>query len=334
MTFLILCLFFLSPLLITVIYNVDRDIFKAFNYGFKHHKQPFLLKQYTNKNRFIVLKEQYQYLYDMRDVFYLSNDFLNHFKRLEDFSKTDYVSETFMYSEEHYTFDNTVSIFERIERLYKEKSLFSVSITQLLSETVIAIIYTEKSPEERIKKFLKMQEKSHVKLYKNEILQLVNDNKDLTLCNSLVFVEYVDYLALLNTSQSHDNVYKFIFKNAQRDFENKFKEVYEYYNTRVLNNLTNYHNRKIQVELLNKIDYLIDNLPPRQLEKRVRLLSIHKEVNNLKIDTSHELLVKIQEEIKIILNSYSKFLEKEVNKDSIEVQAFYRYLKTVSKDSL
>ena len=334
MTFLILCLFFLSPLLITVIYNVDRDIFKAFNYGFKHHKQPFLLKQYTNKNRFIVLKEQYQYLYDMKDVFYLSNDFLNYFKRLEDFSKTDYVSETFMYSEEHYTFDNTVSIFERIESLYKEKSLFSINITQLLSETVIAIIYTERSPEERIKKFLKMHEESHVKLYKNEILQLVNDNKDLTLCNSLVFVEYVDYLALLNTSQSHDNVYKFIFKNAQRDFENKFKEVYEYYNTRVLNNLTNYHNRKIQVELLNKIDYLIDNLPPRQLEKRVRLLSIHKEVNNLKIDTSHELLVKIQEEIKIILNSYSKFLEKEVNKDSIEVQAFYRYLKTVSKDSL
>ena len=102
----------------------------------------------------------------------------------------------------------------------------------------------------------------------------------------------------------------------------------------MVNELSIYRNKKIQKEILNKIDYLIDNLPPRQLEKRVRLLSIHKEVNNLKIDTSHELLVKIQEEIKIILNSYSKFLEKEVNKDSIEVQAFYRYLKTVSKDSL
>lgn len=334
MAFLILCLVFLSPLLVTVIYNVVRDIFKAFNYGFKHHKQPFLLKQYTNKNRFIVLKEQYQYLYDMKDVFYLSKDFLNYFKRLEDFSKTDYVSETFMYSEEHRTFDNIVSIFERIERLYKEKSLFSINVTQLLSETELCIIYTERSPKERIKKFLKMHEKSHVKLYKNEILQLVNDNKDLTLCNSLVFVEYVDYLVLLNTSHSHDNVYKFIFKKAQRDFENKFKEVYDHYNIRVLNNLNNYHNRKIQIELLNKIEYLIDNLPKTELEKRVRLLSISKEINNIDLNTSQELFDKIQKELIIILESYSKFLEKEVNKDSIEVQAFYRYLKTVSKDSL
>ena len=334
MTFLILCLFFLSPLILFIIYNVVKNIFKVFNYSFKRHKQPFLIKESTNKNRFIVLKEQYQYLYDMKDVFYLSNDFLNCFKRLEDFSKTDYVSETFMYSEEHRTFDNTVSIFERIESLYKEKSLFSINITQLLSETVIAIIYTEKSPEERIKKFLKMQEKSHVKLYKNEILQLVNDNKDLTLCNSLVFVEYVDYLALLNTSQSHDNVYEFILKKAQRDFENKFKEVYEYYNTRVLNNLTNYHNRKIQIELLNKIEYLIDNLPKTELEKRVRLLSISKDINNIDLNTSQELFEKIQKELIIILESYSMSLEKEVNSDSIEVQAFYRYLKTVSKDSL
>ena len=71
MTFLILCLFFLSPLILFIIYNVVKNIFKVFNYGFKRHKQPFLLKQYTNKNRFIVLKEQYQYLYDMKDVFFI-----------------------------------------------------------------------------------------------------------------------------------------------------------------------------------------------------------------------------------------------------------------------
>ena len=57
-------------------------------------------------------------------------------------------------------------------------------------------------------------------------------------------------------------------------------------------------------------------------------------IYNINLNTSRELFEKIQKELIIILESYSKFLEKEVNKDSIEVQAFYRYLKTVSKDSL
>ena len=57
-------------------------------------------------------------------------------------------------------------------------------------------------------------------------------------------------------------------------------------------------------------------------------------IYNINITTSRELFEKIQKELIIILESYSMSLEKEVNSDSIEVQAFYRYLKTVSKDSL
>ena len=334
MAFLILCLVFLSPLLVTVIYNVVRDIFKAFNYGFKHHKQPFLLKQYANKNRFIVLKEQYQYLYDMKDVFYLSNDFLNHFKRLEDFSKTDYVSETFMYSEEHKTYDNVVFCFKKIAELHKDKCLFSVNITNILNESTICLVYSQPSPRKRIEKFMSLDTFNLSDKYIYEISKIINKNLDLELCSSLIFIEAVDYLSVLNSDMNSTPSFKYVLKRYEKDFIDKFKEVYEHYNFKVVNELSIYRNKKIQKEILNKIDYLIDNLPPRQLEKRVRLLSIHKEVNNLKIDTSHELLVKIQEEIKIILNSYSKFLEKEVNKDSIEVQAFYRYLKTVSKDSL
>lgn len=334
MTFLILCLFFLSPLLVTVIYNVDRDIFKAFNYGFKHHKQPFLLKQYTNKNRFIVLKEQYQYLYDIKDVFYLSNDFLNYFKRLEDFSKTDYVSETFYYSEEHEIYDNANRCFEKIAELHKDKCLFSINITNILDESIICLVYSQPSPRKRIEKFMSLDKFNLNDKYTYEINKIVDKNLDLKFCSSLIFVEVVDYLSVLNSDLNSTPSFTFMLKRYEKDFIEKFKEVYEHYNFKVVNDLSIYRNKKIQKEILNKIDYLIDNLPPRQLEKRVRLLSIHKEVNNLKIDTSHELLVKIQEEIKIILNSYSKFLEKEVNKDNIEVQAFYRYLKTVSKDSL
>lgn len=302
--------------------------------NFKSDKQPFSFKQYIPVNRFIVLKEQYQYLYDMKDVFYLSKDFLHYFQKLEEFSKTDYVSETFMHSEEHRTYDNTVSLFKRIERLYKEGSLFSINVTQLLSETEISIIYIENSPKERIMKFFKRQEKPCIKLYRNEILNLIENNNDLYKCNSLVFVEYVDYLVLLNSSHTHDNVYKIIFQKARKDFENKFKEVYNYYNFKIINNLNNYHNRKIQITLLDKINYLIDNLPKTELEKRVRLLSISKEITDIDLNTSQELFIKIQEELITILQSYSKLLENEVNKDSIEVQAFYRYLKTVSKDSL
>ena len=57
-------------------------------------------------------------------------------------------------------------------------------------------------------------------------------------------------------------------------------------------------------------------------------------IYNINLNTSQELFEKIQKELIIILESYSMSLEKEVNSDSIEVQAFYRYLKTVSKDSL
>ena len=83
----------------------------------------------------------------------------------------------------------------------------------------------------------------------------------------------------------------------------------------------------------NIIEQFNPNIPKTELEKRVRLLSISKEINNIDLNTSQELFDKIQKELIIILESYSMSLEKEVNSDSKEVQAFYYYLKSVSNDT-
>lgn len=330
---IVLSLFF-TPLVVYISFRISARIIKSSLDNSEHDKQPKISSYEKFSGRYFELYKKYEYLYDLKDTYHLTRTFIHYFEKLKEFSQDDYVSNIFYHSHEHRTYDNVVLCFENIAKLHEDKCLFSVNIAQILNESTICIVYSRSTPKERIEKFMSLEQFKLSSSYTYEINKIVDKNLDLKPCSSLVFVEAVDYLSALNSNMNSSTAFKFMLEIYEKDFTNKYKEVYEYYNFKIINNLSIYRNKKIQKEILDKLDYLIDNLPAKHLEKRVRLLSIQKEVNNLQITISQDLFVNIQEEIEIILDSYSNLLEKEVNKDNIEVQAFYRYLKTVSKDTL
>lgn len=291
-----------------------------------------LMKDVGPLNRYVQLKEIGKSVYELRDIFHVTDLFKIYFEKLDVLIQTDNYQSTFYIPSEHAEYLECKTIIERISFLQKRNCLFSLNVKFLLDNHQIHCVYElnyNHTDKQRIFKLFDYLPSE----YSEEIKNLCIEDEDLSQLCELVFVSYIDIMYLRSMYKNDDERYKHKFSVMETYFKKKLDSLKEYYTYKPLTTFDEYNQRRIKMNLLSNIDKLILRLPEEEVEKILRLKSIRLEILNITDGTSKELIDKIQREINFILEMYEKSLEEKVNKDNIETKAFYNYLTYISNDT-
>lgn len=294
--------------------------------GYKQDDAPRIVMP---SNRFIVLKEKSQFLYDLKDMYFLPREFLNTFEILDSLADSDYAQYSSFYNiPDHVDYIQKAQIINTALELFDEGALFSINCIHILSQRFLYRIYNYEGSDTKIDKLLDELPTEYNKQFRN-ILTTTTELKQLT---EFIFTDFVDLNYVAHLCSQDSERYTQMFDTCKREFDLKFKDIINYYKEKPIVQFEEYNFKKIQVTLMKNINQLIVKLPDTEIEKKIRLKSILKEITATDKGTSLELVLKIQKEVSFILEYYSMSLEKVGNKDSIEAQAFYNYLTYISNE--